>query len=73
MLGVLIGVGVGVAFQAESGKPGRSDWCRFINCPQHIQPRWTKEELVAREYDRDRIERLENENRQLRKELTVKA
>ena len=54
-------------------EPGRSDWRRFINCPQHIQPRWTKEELVAREYDRDRIERLENENRQLRKELTVKA
>ena len=44
-----------------------------INCPQHITPRWTEEEIVTIESPlRARIEQLENENRQLRHELADK-
>jgi len=39
------------------------DW----NCPQHITPRYTEEELVkALEPMRQRIEKLEEENKRLR-------
>jgi hypothetical protein len=37
------------------------DW----NCPQHITPRWTAEELAP---VRERLERLEDENERLRRE-----
>ena len=41
-----------------------------VNCPQHIQPRWTEEELAPLVEDlRTRVDELENENRQLRDQL----
>ncbi len=56
------------------GKPERALVFRIeawdVNCPQHIKPRWTDEEIapVVDEL-RERIDQLESENRRLRDEL----
>lgn len=46
------------------------DW----NCPQHITPRWTEDELAPRITEmRDRLQELEGENDKLRREIGQRA
>lgn len=41
-----------------------------VNCPQHIKPRWTEEDIApAIDELKARIDQLESENRRLREEL----
>jgi predicted pyridoxine 5'-phosphate oxidase superfamily flavin-nucleotide-binding protein len=61
---------------AYKGKPLRSFLFHIeawdVNCPQHILPRWTEEEIAPIVKSlKSRIEELERENRRLRDQITI--
>ncbi|MGI9430027.1 MAG: pyridoxamine 5'-phosphate oxidase family protein [Bythopirellula sp.] len=64
--------------EAYQGKPQRSFLFHIeawdVNCPQHILPRWTEEEIapVVKSL-KARIEELERENQRLSEQITVEA
>jgi hypothetical protein len=56
--------------QFRGGPRGFVNW----NCPQHITPRWTKDELAPVMTEmRNRLQELEEENDKLRHEIGRKA
>jgi predicted pyridoxine 5'-phosphate oxidase superfamily flavin-nucleotide-binding protein len=60
------------------GKPQRSFLFHVeawdVNCPQHILPRWTEEEIApVVESLKARVEKLERENQQLREHATIEV